>query len=771
MRSYFLLLLAVIGCSAMAQEINIIPEPASLSVKTGRFALTRKTPIVVQDAGGRRSADFLNLYLRQYYGFSLPVQKTPSKNAIRLYTRKFIKAPDKDAYSFESSSTGISIEGDTYAGTFYGIQTLIQLLPARATGPLNIPAVSIQDAPRFGYRGLMLDVGRHFFPVSFIKKYIDYLALHKLNYFHWHLTEDQGWRIEIKKYPRLTEKGAWRNGTITGRYPGKGNTNKTYGGYYTQEQVREIVRYAADRFITVIPEIEMPGHGSAAIAAYPELSCFPAASTKSYFPGECTWAGDTLGKQVQQTWGVFDDVFCAGKENTFRFLQDVIDELIPLFPGSYIHIGGDECPKTNWKKCPRCQQVISEKGLKDEHELQSYFITRMEKYINSKGRRIIGWDEILEGGLAPDATVMSWRGEQGGIEAARQQHDVIMSPTSHVYFDYSQSRNEDSVTIGGFIDLAKVYSFEPHPDVLTPAEAGYIRGAQANVWTEYITNPAKMEYMIFPRLAALSEVLWSNKEKKDWSRFEQKLPVQLQRYDLWQASYSRAFYEIKATVIKGDNNIGILWKLESRAAEDQLGYFSDTDTSVTAYISPVLVTGSGTFKGLLMRNGEVKGTVTQSFLFNKATGKAISLNTPPSPKYPGDGAFTLVNGVQNEKRLARSSEFLGFEGTDCEAIIDLGEATVINEIIVHTLEQKSSWIYFPANVDVAGSADGQAFMPLLSAATITRSQDKQTLSIRFASPVSTRYLKITLLNNGIIEKDQPGAGHKAWLFVDEIEVL
>ena len=328
-----------------------------------------------------------------------------------------------------------------------------------------------------------------------------------MNYFHWHLTEDQGWRIEIKKYPKLTEVGAWRNGTIIGHYPGTGNDGIHYGGYYTQDEIKDVVAYAAKRYITIIPEIEMPGHSSAAIAAYPYLSCFPDEATK-HNP-RTAWAGDSTGKQVQQSWGVFPDVFCAGKESTFKFLEDVLDEVMKLFPSKYIHVGGDECPKANWKRCPLCQKRIQDEHLKDEEGLQSYFIQRIEKYINSKGKILIGWDEILEGGLARNAVVMSWRGEAGGIAAARQKHKVIMTPGAWVYFDHAQSRNEDSVTIGGYLPLNKTYNYEPVSDSLTKEQGKYILGAQGNVWTEYMGNERKVEYMIFPRMSALSEVLWS----------------------------------------------------------------------------------------------------------------------------------------------------------------------------------------------------------------------------------------------------------------------
>jgi hexosaminidase len=508
-----------------SSAVNIIPKPVSLKMKAGYFKLDKNTKLVVKDENDRNSADFLNEYLKQYYGISLSVTSSAVQNYISFATRKFVKAPDNEEhYTLEGTKNGITVEGDSYAGTFRGVQSIIQLLPVTKTSTLNVPLVSISDEPRLGYRGLMLDVGRHFFSVEFVKKYIDYIALHKMNTFHWHLTEDQGWRIEIKKYPRLTEVGAYRNGTIIGRYPGTGNDSIRYGGFYTQEQVKDIVAYAAKRHITVIPEIEMPGHSKAALASYPYLGC-------------------TGGPyEVKQTWGIEPEVYCAGNDSTFQFLEDVLDEVMPLFPSEYIHIGGDECPKDRWKACPKCQKRIKENNLKDEHELQSYFIQRIEKYVNSKGKKIIGWDEILEGGLAPNATVMSWRGEAGGIEAAKQDHDVIMTPGTHVYLDHAQSKKEDSVTIGGYTSIQKVYSYEPVPKVLNDKQKKRVLGAQGNVWTEYMKSPRKVEYMIFPRLAALSEVLWSPAAARNWNDFEKRVAVQIKRYDLWGANYSKALY-------------------------------------------------------------------------------------------------------------------------------------------------------------------------------------------------------------------------------------
>ncbi|MNX75168.1 Beta-hexosaminidase [compost metagenome] len=538
-KSFFFSLLLCTTLS-FAQEVNIIPQPVKVVRNTGSFVITSQTSLVVTNKEDNATAAFLNGYLSNYYGFVLPIAKKATKNYIRLTSQKNIEGLKSEGYTFKSDKNGVEITGNAAIGTFYGMQTLIQLLPVEKSKSLAIAAVEVKDEPRFEYRGAMLDVGRHYFPVAFVKKYIDYLALHKMNYFHWHLTEDQGWRIEIKKYPKLTEIGSKRNGSIIGSYPGKGSDNTPEGGFYTQEEVKDIVKYASDRFITVIPEIEMPGHGSAAIASYPELSCFP--NEKTQLPDNMISAkskqemANGRNKIVQETWGVHSDVYVPS-EYTFKFLQDVIDEVVVLFPSKYIHVGGDEAPKDAWKRSEFCQQLIKEKGLKDEHGLQSYFIQRMEKYINGKGRTLIGWDEILEGGLAPNAVVMSWRGEEGGIAAAKENHQVIMTPGSHVYLDHSQTKNEKEVTIGGYLPIETVYGYEPIPKELNEQQAKYVLGAQGNVWTEYMANPAKVEYMIFPRLSALSEVLWSSKENKNWPEFQTKIETMKKRYTIWGANY------------------------------------------------------------------------------------------------------------------------------------------------------------------------------------------------------------------------------------------
>ena len=523
-----------------AQEISIIPKPKSIEKNAGSYEINANTRIIVNNDADLNAAGFLNQYLKTYFGFELPVSKQGG-SGIFLSTGTF--PSDKDGYLLVVDDRSVRIVGNTAAGTFQGVQSLIQLLPVQKKSSLALPAVRIADEPALPYRGLHLDVGRHFMPVAFLKKYVDYIALHKLNFFHWHLTEDQGWRIEIKKYPKLTEVGGWRNGTIIGPYPGTGNDGIRYGGFYTQEEVKEVVTYAAKRHITVVPEIELPGHASAAIAAYPHLSCFPDQSTAV---GSTPWSGPREGKQVQQTWGVFDDIFCAGKESTFQFLEDVISEVIPLFPSKYFHVGGDEAPKTHWKKCPACQKRIKELGIKGdknhqpEHYLQSYFIQRMERFLSSKGKSLVGWDEILEGGLAPNAIVMSWRGEEGGIAAAKQNHEVIMTPGNYAYFDHQQEKYDDSLTFSNnrwYLPIEKIYSWKIVPKSLTAAQAKYVLGGQANMWTEYMKNPAKVEYMLFPRIAALSEAVWTDDNKKNLEDFKTRLVTQKKRYDLWGVNY------------------------------------------------------------------------------------------------------------------------------------------------------------------------------------------------------------------------------------------
>jgi hexosaminidase len=506
MKQLFYFSIYLISFFGMGQNtISIIPIPNQVMIGDDFFQLHPQTEIK-SDEGLEFETKFLKSIISTYFQEhtfkgNLKVERTIS---LHLLPQMRIK---KDAYEFDIKSNEIVISASNKAGIFYGIQSLNQLLFTAENGKL--PELEIVDSPRFEWRGMHLDCSRHFFSVEEVKKYLDYMAMYKMNSFHWHLTEDQGWRIEIKAFPRLTEIGAWRNGTMIGKYDNQEYDSIRYGGFYTQEEIKEVVAYAQKRHINVVPEIEMPGHSLAALAAYPQLSC-----TGGPF-------------QVAQGWGVFEDVYCAGNEEVFKFLEAVMDEVLELFPSEYIHIGGDESPKSRWEACQKCQKRIREEGLEDEHQLQSYFIQRMERYLNAKGRKIIGWDEILEGGLAPNATVMSWRGTEGGIEAAKQSHFVVMSPGSPCYFDHYQVENtkNEPLAIGGYNPLSKVYAYEPIPDALNTKEAKFILGAQGNVWTEYMKTFKQVEYMALPRMLALSEVLWSQPEDKNYQDFLNRLKI------------------------------------------------------------------------------------------------------------------------------------------------------------------------------------------------------------------------------------------------------
>ena len=549
MRSIILLfcVFSLASCANSYQETEnepedyaIIPKPVELVPDMGQFHLTKETTLTA-DPQLSQEATYLQELLKDVTGRDIKIvdEANFSDRLITLQLDDTIE--NKEGYKLLVNPESVTIVAKDGSGIFYGIQSLRQLINDDKE---TIPAVAITDFPRYVYRGMHLDVSRHFFPVDFVKKYIDLIALHKMNTFHWHLTEDQGWRIEIKQYPKLTEVGGFRNGTIVGHNPGTENDQQEYGGFYTQDEIKEVVKYAQARHVTIIPEIELPGHSSAAIAAYPYLSCFPDEKT--------VVGNDMMSKKgrefqqngtpkiVQETWGVFDDVYCAGKEETFTFLENVLTEVMALFPSNYIHIGGDESPKANWERCPNCQKKIADNNLQDEHELQSYFIQRIEKFANTKGKSIIGWDEILEGGLAPNATVMSWRGIDGGIAAAKQRHDVIMTPGDFCYFDkYQANPDDEPLAIGGFLPLEKVYGYEPTPEELTDEEAQHILGAQANVWTEYMDSEDYVEYMILPRMTALAEVVWSPKNSRDFSDFSRRLTDFEKMYTFFDVNYAK----------------------------------------------------------------------------------------------------------------------------------------------------------------------------------------------------------------------------------------
>ncbi len=584
---------------------TIIPQPDTLIAKAGVFVINAETRIILQtnDAQTAAIAKLLTNQIALTTGIKLftevSLPKLPkidpktkkeipvpaNTNAI-VFVRPSIVLPEEN-YALLVEPNLVTITGSASKGFFYALQTIFQLLPAEiySTNRVNnllltIPCVSIIDKPRYEHRGVMLDVGRHFMPVPFVKKMIDLLAMHKMNVLHWHLTDDQGWRIEISKYPRLTQVGSVRSETVEGKM----NYNqplkfdgKPHSGFYTQDEVRDVVQYAQEKYVTIIPEIEMPGHALAALAAYPELGC----------------TGGPYG--VAKIWGVIEDVYCP-TEKTFQFIEDVLTEVIALFPSKYIHIGGDECPKTAWKQSRFCQDLMRTQKLKDEHELQSFFIKRIDKFLTSKGRKLMGWDEILEGGLSPNATVMSWRGIQGGIEAAKQNHDVVMTPTSHVYIDYYQSHAAfEPLAIGGFLTLEKVYSYDPTPAELKPEEAKHILGSQVNLWTEYVSTPEQAEYMIFPRACALSELTWTPSINKNFADFSRRLETHFKRLDILKVNYAKSIYDIKETYTPNKNTQTIEVKLEPYVSNAQVRY--TLDFSKPTANSPIFA-GSQTFNKL-----------------------------------------------------------------------------------------------------------------------------------------------------------------------------
>ncbi len=602
--SAVLILLAACSRPEQApQVISVIPEPAFVQQTEGVFHLDSKTPVYVDfsDSAMLRSVAFLNERLQKAAGFTLDViQDDPLDHGTEKGIFILNAGWKKEAYNLQISPSRLLIEYADGAGLFYAIQTIFQLLPdaifadSRQKGVRwDVPCCSIEDAPRFSYRGMHLDCCLHFFSIDFLKKYIDIMALHKVNRFHWHLTEDQGWRLEIKKYPLLTEKGQWRKETVIGSLNSGFYDGTPYGGYYSQDEVRELVKYAAERYVTIIPEIELPGHALAAIACYPELSC----GLEDHY-------------ETATKWGIFKQVYCP-KEETFKFLEDVFDEVFELFPSELIHIGGDECPKTSWKQCPHCQALIKKLGLKDEFELQSWFIQRMEKYINSKGRQIIGWDEILEGGLAPNAKVMSWLGEEGGIKSAQQHHEVVMAPYPKYYLDYWQADPEsEPLAMGGPTTLRTMYEYNPVPEVLTPEEQKYIIGVEGCVWTEYMPTPARVEYMAWPRMCAIAEAGWSSRSK-DWDGFTRRLEKHLGRLDRLDVGYCKAFYDPFIELHK-DTTYSKIATISVDAPDAEIHFTLDGSTPTgesPVYTGPFVINRQQTVKAGAFRDGKLIGNI------------------------------------------------------------------------------------------------------------------------------------------------------------------
>lgn len=757
----------LLSCNTEVKEANyqIIPLPQEISVmdQAAPFILSNGTKIMYPEGNEKmqRNAEFLASYIKDLTGKSLAVQAGTDGKGIILQLGGNAKNPE--GYQLKVTSDQVVISGPTEAGVFYGIQTLRKSIPVAQGVDIALPAVEINDYPRFSYRGAHLDVSRHFFPVDSVKRFIDMLALHNMNRFHWHLTDDQGWRIEIKGLPELTEVGSKRTETVIGHNSGKYD-GKPYGGFFTQEEAKEIVAYAAERHITVIPEIDLPGHMQAALTAYPNLGC-------------------TGGPyEVWKIWGVSEDVLCAGNDETLKFIDDVLGEIIQIFPSEYIHVGGDECPKVRWTKCPKCQDRIKALGIKAdknhtaEEKLQSFIINHAEKFLNDHGRQIIGWDEILEGGLAPNATVMSWRGEGGGIEAAKQKHDVIMSPNTYLYFDYYQSKDveQEPEAIGGYLPLERVYSYEPMPASLTPEEQKYIKGVQANLWTEYIPTFSQVEYMELPRMAALADIQWTNPEHKDYQDFLQRLVRMVKIYDVYQYNYAKHVFDVSAR-FEPNAETGTVDVTLSTVDNCPVYYTLDGTDPTTAsqlYTEPVKINTNCTFKAMAVRPIGNSRIVKEDIAFSKSTSKKITALQPVNKQYEFAGISTLVDGLKGNRNY-KTGRWIAFYKNDMEAVIDFGQPADFSKVTLTTNVEKGDWIFDARSISVAVSEDGENFKQVASeeypAMTLDNPNQLYEHVLSF-EPVKARYLKVLAKPEYNIPSWHGGKGNPAFLFVDEITV-
>jgi hexosaminidase len=728
------------GLSAQKTEkfFNLIPYPNELIKGKGEFVVNGKT-VITAGTENTSIAGFLGEVLSSATKTKIAViQGTKKINSIA-----FIQSDEKNlgpqGYRLEITPARITIHANQPEGFFMAIATLRQLLPLEAKR-ISLPALTIMDKPEFIWRGMMLDVCRHFFPKDFVKRYIDLLSFYKFTELHWHLTDDQGWRIEIKKYPKLTDVGAWRTEA----------DGTKYGGFYTQDEVREIVAYALKRGITIVPEIEMPGHSTAALASYPELSCTGGPFT------------------VANGWGVFEDVYCAGKESTFTFMENVLTEVLDLFPSKYIHIGGDECPKSRWSKCPDCQKRIKDEGLKDEAQLQSYFILRIEKFLHAKGRSLTGWDEILEGGIAPTATIQLWRDWKYAKEAAETGHDVIMSPTSHSYFDYSQEG----------LTLEKVYSFYPMPDNFPEELKNHILGGECNLWTENVANGDRVDFMMFPRILAMAECMWNGKGRQPYADFNKRVQTEYARLQHLGIKYGPEgpVYTIKCDYDKTTAEFVARVNQLTKGFE----YHYTLDGSEPVMASPKVVKDEVRFKGpvrLRMQsflNGYPNGTPTdRNFVVHKALGATVTMVNPVSTYYPGLGSNNLCDGMMGSTNF-KDGYWQAISYKDMIAIVDLGEAKQVSEVSLDMISAASSWILFPYGVFFEASDDGKAYkgigsiqndLPLKTLETITKA-----FTLKMKEPLTTRYIKVTAKNPGLLPEWHQSKGEGAWIFFDELIV-
>ena len=745
-------------------DYEIIPKPLDVNCKGDASFLLKDGVAVIYPENNQKmqdNAEFLVDYVEKQTGVKLTSHAgMPVDGAICLTLD--LSDDNAEAYKLIVNDKRVCISGASEAGVFYGIQTLRKSLPVAQDINVNLSAVEIYDKPRFAYRGAMLDVARHFYTVDEVKTFIDMLALHNINRFHWHLTDDQGWRIEIKKYPKLMSVASERKETVVGRWYSGIYDGKPYGGYYTQDELRDVIDYAAKRHITIIPEVDLPGHMQAALTAYPELGC-------------------TGGPyEVRTIWGVSQDVLCVGNDFTLQFVKDVLSEVADIFPSEYIHIGGDECPKVRWEKCPKCQERIKSLGLKSdakhtkEQRLQSYMIQEAAKYLKEKGKRIIGWTEILEGGLVPDATLMSWIGESGGIEAAHQHHDVIMTPNTYLYFDYYQSKKveDEPLAIGGYLPIEKTYNYEPMPKELTKEEQQYIKGVQANLWTEYIPVFSQVQYMVLPRLGAAAEVQWTDPSKKDYKDFLRRVPHLVAVYDCYGWNYATHVYDVNVDM-KADTVNHVLNVQLSTMADDPIYYTLDgqdpTEKSLK-YTKPFTIDQSVVLKTMAVHPDRTSKISVDTIRFNKATLKPVVLLQPNESRFSPDGPVVLVDG-RNGNHSFDTGAWLAVAGNDLEAVINMQAETILSSASVPAYVRKDAWLFDARGFSVSVSSDNKNYKEVASQEYKQMQESDSDGIIEHElsfDPCKATYVKIKVIS----EKSMPDwhwdAGKAPFLLVDEI---
>ena len=769
---YLSILLCLTACHTPKKEVvftendlSIIPQPQLMVLGKGYFQFTQETVFVIDPALMPAQLPFLEQFERAS-GFKFAVQKVAlSGSSVVIDTDKSLP---KEGYTLAVTPQQISIKAADYNGALYALQTLRQLLPNEVESTKLVkrdwlvPAVTITDAPQYQWRGLMLDVSRHFFPKEYILKTLDRMAMLKLNTFHFHLVDNEGWRIEIKKYPKLTEVGAWRvdqeDKLWDERTPNPANAfanpataPKKYGGFYTQEDIKEIVAYASARGITVIPEIEMPAHAMSAIAAYPELSCHKR----------------PIGVPSGAVWPI-TDIYCAGQEETFDFIEEVLTEVLALFPSQYIHVGGDEATHTEWERCPKCQLRMKEHQLKNVHQLQSFFIKRIDDFLTSKGRTLVGWDEIMDGGLAENAVVMNWRGIEVGKKVLAQGNPIVL--TSDCYIDnYQGLPDYEPQANGGYLPLKKLYNYNLEKEALADAsvEKSKVLGTQANLWAEHVGSTEHSEYMLFPRLLALAEISWTNDKLKDWDSFMRRTQHFMQRMDVMGIHYARSVYQVVPTVENKEGNIYL--KLECEVPNADIRYaLGDTPIEKgEKYTAPIAIKATTTYKAAVFSANATNTITSGQITFHKAIGKPVSYSPLYHKSYQGQGEGTLTNVIRGTKNF-HDGQWLGWLGDDVTLTLDLGEITEVSEVRIGAMDAQSSGIYFPERLTVALSVDGKNYREVAAQeepCTIKGKPSLKDFVLKF-DPQSTRYLQIQLKN-----VKTPPKGGDAWLFIDEILVL